>query len=472
MFKDIFRLKPTHPDISKEVIRLAWPIIFSNFSRVLMGLVDMAMVGRLGSSALAATGMGAMLTWAIIAFAIGLRTGTQTLTARRLGQKKYEKCGTALHNGLFMAFIYGIPASFIGYRLAGKFVPFFLSGPTADLCIDYTEMAFLSVSVTSLAFIFQGFYAGVEKTKIHMQVSITSNIINVYLNAGLIYGLGGLTTFFESVNLGWLIPLWSWFPFPALGVKGAALATVIASGWSFLHYSTFLFSKEIKSKFNVLSFSHDKSMMKKQFWLALPMGVQEMFNSFGWSVFYKIVALIGIVELAATELAFQVMHASFMPAIGVGQACSTLVGKYMGKKELGKAEASIVESVRFSEIIMGSVGLFFILFPHWIVPLFTNDTQVQSLSIVGIRIIGVLQFFDAVGMTLWFALSGAGNTIYPAVVESILIWVFMLPASYYFGVVVGVGFYAPWASIFFMIVSFAVLMAIKIKKGDWKKIEV
>jgi Na+-driven multidrug efflux pump len=75
-------------------------------------------------------------------------------------------------------------------------------------------------------------------------------------------------------------------------------------------------------------------------------------------------------------------------------------------------------------------------------------------------------------MTLWFALSGAGNTIYPAVVESVLIWVFMLPASYYFGVVLGFGFYAPWVSIFFMIVSFAVLMAIKIKKGDWKKIEV
>ena len=472
MFKDVFRLKPTHPDISKEVIRLAWPVIFSNFSRVLMGLVDMAMVGRLGSPALAATGMGAMLTWAIISFAIGLRTGTQTITARRLGQKKYDECGLALHNGLFMGLVYGIPMSIIGFKFAPNFVPLFLGGEAGLLCIEYTQVAFISVPVTSLAFIFQGFFAGVEKTKIHMQVSITSNIINVYLNAGLIYGLDGLTAFFESLNLAWIIPLWSWFPFPAMGVKGAAIATVIASGWSFIHYSTFLFSKKIKHKFNVLSFSHDSTMMKKQFWLALPMGIQEMFNSFGWSVFYKIMALIGIVELAATELAFQVMHASFMPAIGVGQACSTLVGKYMGEKKIKKAEASIIESVRFSEMIMGSVGVLFILFPHWIVPLFTADPQVQSLSIIGIRIIGILQFFDAVGMTLWFALSGAGNTIYPAVVESVLIWVFMLPASYYFGVVLGFGFYAPWVSIFFMIVSFAVLMAIKIKKGDWKKIEV
>ncbi len=472
MLKDVFRIKPKHPKISSEVIKLAWPIIFSNFSRVLMGLVDMAMVGRLGASALAATGMGAMLTWTIIAFAIGLRTGTQTLTARRLGQKKFDKCGTALHNGLFMALLYGIPAAIFGYHFAGRFVPFFITGHTGDLCVDYTQIAFLSVSVTSMAFIFQGFFAGIEKTKVHMQVSITSNIINVYLNAGLIYGVEGVNAFSESIGAGWLSGLWNWYPFPAMGVKGAALGTLIASSWSLFHYSAYMFSKKIEKKYNVFSFSHDGTMMKKQFSLALPMGIQEMFNSLGWSVFYKIVALIGIIELAATELAFQVMHASFMPAIGIGQACSTLVGKYMGEKKLDKAEASITESVRFSELIMGSVGLVFIFLPHWIVPLFTSDPQVTHLSIIGIRIIGILQFFDAFGMTLWFALSGAGNTVYPAVVESVLIWVFMLPTCYYFGVVREIGFFAAWSSLSFMIIAFAIILGLKVTKGDWKLIEV
>lgn len=472
MLKSIFRIKSKNPEISKEVIILAWPVIFSNISRVMMGLVDMAMVGHLGASALAATGMGAMLSWSAIAFAIGLRTGTQTLTSRRLGQKKFNKCGTALHNGLFMALIYGAPASFFGYVFADKFVPFFVGGETGQLCIDYTQVVFLSVITSSLSFIFQGFFAGIEKTKSLMKVSIFSNLINIYLNAGLIYGTEGLSSFFSSFGVGWLSNIWGWYFFPALGVKGAAIATVIASIVSFTLYFIYIFSSDIKKKYNTLSFSYDKTMMKKQFTLALPMGTQEVINSFGWAIFYKIVALIGIVELAATEIAFQVMHASFMPAIGVGQACSTLVGKYMGEKKINKAEASIVESVRFSEMIMGTVGLFFIFFPHWIAPLFTVDPEVQRLSIAGIKIIGVLQFFDAVGMTLWFALSGAGNTIYPAIIESILIWVFMLPASYYFGLVLGYGFYAPWVAVFIMIVSFAFLMAIKINKGDWKDIEV
>ena len=101
------------------------------------------------------------------------------------------------------------------------------------------------------------------------------------------------------------------------------------------------------------------------------MGLQETTIALGWSIFYKIMGIIGLVELATTELVFVIMHASFMPAIGVGQACATLVGKYMGEKKIKKAEISIYESIRISEYIMGTMGVFFILFPVFFLKLFT-----------------------------------------------------------------------------------------------------
>ena len=124
---------PKYKDLSKEIIVLAIPVIIGNISRVLMSLVDMAMVGRLGAEALAATGMGAMLVWTMITFSIGLRTGTQTVASRRVGQKKLSQCGTAMHNGLLMALIYGIPASVFGYLFADTVVPFFLDGEAGNL---------------------------------------------------------------------------------------------------------------------------------------------------------------------------------------------------------------------------------------------------------------------------------------------------------------------------------------------------
>ena len=440
-----------------------------------MSVVDVAMVGRLGAAALAATGMGAMLFWGALSLVIGNRTGVQTVTSRRLGQKKYNQCGTALHNGLFMATVYGFPVSIAGWWLAKDFIPFFINDIKAtSLTIEYSSFIFLGLLFSAYSFVFQGFYTGVEKTKIHMRVSITSNIVNVYLNAGLIYGSEGVKLFFsENVPaLTFLSHLWQWTTFPAMGVKGAAIATVVASLWMFVHYGLYLFSKQIKSRFAVLSLSVDGEMMNRQLRLAAPQGLQEVFIAAGWSMFYKIVGMIGLIELATTELLFTIMHASFMPALGVGQACSTLVSKYMGENKINKSEASIKESIRLAEYIMGVMGLSFILFPKYYLFIFTDDPEILRMGIFGLRMIGAVQFLDAIGFVLWFALSGAGNTLFPAVVESCLTWGVIVLGSYVFGVVLGLGFKALWLLFPIYMGLFAGIMIWKIRKGDWKNIQI
>ena len=472
MLKFIF---PQDKPVSKELFTLAFPVILSNLSRVFMSVVDVAMVGRLGAAALAATGMGAMLFWGALSLVIGIRTGVQTVASRRLGQKKYNQCGTALHNGLFMATVYGFPVSIAGWWLAKDFIPFFINDIKAtSLAIEYSSIIFLGLLFSAYSFVFQGFYTGVEKTKIHMRVSITSNIVNVYLNAGLIYGSEGVKLFFsENIPaLTFLSHLWQWTTFPAMGVKGAAIATVVASLWMFVHYGLYLFSKQIKSRFAVLSLSVDGEMMNRQLRLAAPQGLQEVFIAAGWSMFYKIVGMIGLIELATTELLFTIMHASFMPALGVGQACSTLVSKYMGENKINKSEASIKESIRLAEYIMGVMGLSFILFPKYYLFIFTDDPEILRMGIFGLRMIGAVQFLDAIGFVLWFALSGAGNTLFPAVVESCLTWGVIVLGSYVFGVVLGLGFKALWLLFPIYMGLFAGIMIWKIRKGDWKNIQI
>ena len=472
MFRFIF---PQDKEISKEVFTLAFPVILSNLSRVLMSMVDVAMVGRLGAEALAATGMGAMLFWGALSLVLGIRTAVQTVASRRLGQKIDHEAGTAFHNGLIMATIYSLPVSLAGWLWAKDILPFFIQDAIATpLAVDYTSIVFISLLFSAYSFVFQGFFTGVEKTRIHMTVTVTSNALNVYLNAGLIYGSEGVARFFtETVpSLSFLSALWQWTTFPAMGVKGAAIATLIASTWMAVHYSSFLFSDQIKDRFAVFSPSTDKTMMKRQLKLALPQGVQEAVIAVGWSMFYKIMGMIGLIELATTELLFTIMHASFMPALGVGQACATLVSKYMGKKEIEKSEASIKESIRLAEYIMGVMGMSFILFPRFYLFLFTNDPEIIRMGVFGLRMIGAVQFLDAIGFTLWFALSGAGNTLFPALVESCLTWGIIVLGSYVFGVVLEIGFIAPWLLFPVYMGLFAGIMVWKIRKGDWKEIEV
>ena len=213
-------------------------------------------------------------------------------------------------------------------------------------------------------------------------------------------------------------------------------------------------------------------MMIRQVKLGLTQGLQEPFIALGWGVFYKIVGMIGLIELATTELLFTIMHTSFMPALGVGQACSTLVSKYMGEERVDKSESSIKESIRIAEYIMVPMGLSFILFPEHYLFLFTSDPQIIELGVYGLRIIGALQFIDAIGFVLWFALSGAGNTIFPAAVESILTWLVIVLGSYVVGVYFSLGFKALWLLFPVHLGLFAGIMFWKIHKGDWKHIKV
>ena len=154
--------------------------------------------------------------------------------------------------------------------------------------------------------------------------------------------------------------------------------------------------------------------------------------------------LIGTLELASTQIVFTIMHSSFMPALGVGQSCAMLVGKYLGEGKPDKAEITIFESVKWALYIMGSMGTIFILFPKLIIPIFTQDSELIALSIPGLQIIGVLQFFDAIAITLWFALGGAGNTLYPALVDGISCFGFFLPVAYLTGITLGWGYMGPW----------------------------
>ena len=440
-----------------------------------MSIADVAMVGRMGTEALAATGMGSMMFWGALSLTMGIRTAVQTVTARRLGQNLYKESGFALRNGLVLASAYSVPTSIFVWFYSHNIVQFFIKDSVATpLTVDYVSILFIGLVFSSYSFVFQGFFTGIEKTKVHMKVTITSNILNVYLNAGFIYGSSEVRVFFVEhlPSLSFFAVFWDWFNFPALGVKGAAVATLISSVWMTAHYATSLLSKEIKQKFSIFDVSFNQDMMVKQIKLALPQGLQEFVIAFGWGVFYKIVGIIGLVELATTELLFTIMHASFMPALGVGQACSTLVSKYMGRGSPEVSEVSIKESIRIAEYIMAPMGLSFILFPEQYLYIFTSDLEIINMGSYGLRIIGALQFIDAVAFVLWFALSGAGNTFFPAMVEATLTWVVIVFGSYVVGVYFSLGFKALWLLFPVHLGLFASILIWKTSRGDWKDIKI
>ena len=457
----------------KEVMILAFPVIISNISRVFMHITDTAMVGHLGKNELVAVGMSGMIIWIAISIGIGFRIATQSVAARRVGEGKLFDCGVSLRNGQFACFIFTIPLSLLGYFFSDHIVRLFLNDiAVIPICSSYLSIVSFSIYFSVSAFVFQGFYTGIEKTKILMYVTIISNILNIYLNAALIYGYRNIYLFFESYGLNWMPILWSWYDFPELGVKGAAIATLLSSILMMISYFIYLFHKEIRMKYEIFKLNLDFQMMKKQFSIGYPQSLSEICLNCAFIMFYKIMGIIGTSQLAATQIVFAIAHASFLPAVGVGQACATLVGKYLGKENVEKASQSMIEGVRGAFMIMGTMGLIFILFPHYIVPLFTKDIEVLNLGVKILPWVGAIQFIDVFAITLWFSLSGAGDTKFTAYTGIIVSWGVFIPLSYLLGIKFQFGLFGPWIAFGIYLFIETLVIIFRVRQGKWKHIKV
>ena len=459
----------------KNIVLLAIPIIISNLSRVFMELADMSMIAAAkdGSNALAAIGFSSMLLWILFGAGISLRTSTQTVTSRRFGEERFDRCGQALQHGHIIALLTGIPATLFMFVYVPDILQLLISrNEILTLSIDYAIFVVLTIYFNYASFVFQGFYNGIKMTKIHMKVMVMANLLNVYLNAGLIYGSDNVVLFLDKYHLGFLSFLWNIIEFPEMHVKGAGLATMIASIAMFFMYLLFLFQPLVNNKFHCFKIQINKAILKRHGILTYPLLIQELFSSTGFFIFFKIIELGGAIELAATNVVFRIAHASFMPGVGIGQASSTLIGNYLGEKKIDKAKEIIIQSVYIVFFSMGTMGALFILFPTSIIAAFNVPHELYALGVPALQFVGVLQFFDAFGIMMFFALTAAGDVKFPGIADVMSIWLVFLPISYITGVVYGMPFWGPWIAFGIHIVLFAILTTWRISTNKWTKIQV
>ena len=461
--------------ISKELFFLSLPIILSNVSRVTMELIDMIMINRLGEiNWFNGVSMGGMIVWVPMALAIGLRMATQTISSRRYGEKNYFECGFALRHGLLIALIIGSLFSLFGYLGSDSIVPLLLSSEGAQeyATADYSKYLSLGILPFYLAIIFQGFFNSIEKTRIHMKVAIVSNILNIYLNAGLIFGYARLSSTLDNANLEFIALLWYWAPQDSWTVIGSAIATTISTIFMLLYYIYFLFKDNIIEKYAILTLAIKYNKLKQHFYLAYPVIISEFFLSTSYLLFYLILESIGQNELAAWALIIRLAHVSFMPAIGLGQGCATMVGKYLGQKSTLNATKSINEGVRQALILMGSIGLIFIIFAQPIINFFNILDGPEQYAVLGLRLCGLFQIFDAICIILYFSMSAGGDVKFPAYIEILMHWLVMVPVSWLFGIHLEYGFWGALSVFGIQTVITAIIFTLRIRTGKWKKIEV
>jgi len=439
--------------LSRDVLRLAAPVTLGTLTFTLLTVVDTAMLGRLGAVPLAASGVAGVLFFAMTFPISGVSIGVQALVARRFGEGHDTRCGEVFNTGALLAIALGLPLVLGAPWIARLFASLSSNDPEVLAASDvYLHYRFLGAVFMMINFTARGFFAGIGRTGHQFVGAVLTTAANILFDYLLIFGHAG---------------------FPRLGIQGAAIASTIALGVGAAYYiSVLTIGADYRHRFAVLRrpwFSRE--WLKPIVRLSTPVVLQRLTSNGAWSVFFLIVARIGTVELAASNVIRSIYHLTVMVGVGLGTAAAALVGQNLGAKEPDRAEALGWEAVRLAAWSMAILGLLFLFGPNLVFRIYTSDVTVIDAGRSALRLLGLVQGFAGVALVLTQALQGAGNTRYVMLVEFACVACY-LPTVYVLGLRTNLGLVGAWTGeyIYWFLLSAAVVW--KFRAGTWKRIVV
>jgi len=406
----------------QRVWAIALPIMGGMMSQNVLNLVDIAMVGRLGDKALAATGIGGFTNYLAISFIIGLSAGVQALAARRLGEGRNDETAVPLNGGLILALLIGIPACIVMVA-ATPFAFALLSDDPAvrELGIPYLQARLLGMAAVGMNFSFRGYWSAIHMAGVYLRTLLIMHAINIFLHWVLIFGKLGA---------------------PALGVYGAGLSTTISLYIGTLLYLFFAW-RHARDK----GFLHrlpSRRVLWQQFKLSLPASLQQLFFSAGVVGLLWIVSRIGTQEVAALNVLMTFHITAILPAFGIALAAMTLVGNALGRGDVDDAAAWGWNGAALTFVYGLILSVVLIPLAEPILGLFLTNAETRQLAHLPMLLWALMISFDTAGMVLMNALIGAGDTRRSMWISVIWQWIFFLPLAYLAGPVLGFGLLGVW----------------------------
>ena len=447
----LYSMALPNPTLSRDVLRLATPVTLGMLAFTLLSIVDTAMLGHLGATPLAASGVAGVLFFAVVFPISSMSVGTQTLVARRFGEGNRALCGPVLNTGLILCLALGIPLTLGAPWLSRWLAPLSSEDPSVVAASRiYLLYRFPGAPFMLFNFVSRGFFAGIGKTKHQLVGSVIVTIVNIVLDYVLIFGKAG---------------------FPALGIQGAAIASSIALATGSLYYLLILTFTVYRTRYGTLrSPWFAIRWLRPMVRLSSPILAQRILSNGAWAIFFIIIAHIGTVESAATNVIRSIYHLSIMVAIGFGVAAGALIGQNLGSKNPERAEKLAWEAVKLTTYAMFVIGVLFFALPGLVFRIYTTDSVVIATGRLPLMLLGFVQVFAGFALVLSQSLQGAGNTRYVMLVELACVALY-LPIVYLLGQRTSLGLVGAWTGEYVYWIVLAVAMVWKFRTGTWKTIK-
>ena len=436
----------------REVAWLAYPIVLTQMSQTVMNVVDSIFVGHLGAAPLGALGFAGIWLWTVMSFFSGTATGVQTFVSQAHGAGDEAACGPWAWQGLY-AVVPALALATLGFVALAD--PLWrLVGTTDELrsyALSYARMRPLGVAGLGVWMVLASFFRGLGDTRTPLIATLVANAANALLAWALVFGHLGL---------------------PAWGVAGAGLATSTAEWIGVLVLAVGLLRPSVAQRYATRPVRPSAPEIRRFLRTGAPIGGQWILDMSAFAIFTTLVARMGNASMAANQAMISLLSISFMQAIGIGLAATTLVGRYKGAGDLAAAVRSVRSAVGLAIALAVVVAAVFVLAPEALLGMYIDDPEVLRLGRPLLALGAAFQLFDALQIVTGGALRGAGDTRWPFLVQTGLAWVVRLPFAYLFAIVLGRGVVGAWYAEFLFILALAVALGWRFRNGAWKEVRI
>lgn len=434
--------------------RLAYPIIIGMLGHTLVGIVDNAMVGQLGPIELAAVSLGNSFVFIAMSLGIGFSTAITPIVAEADGENSIEKGRNAFHNGLFLCTLLGVILFLLIFFAKPLIALMGQPDEVVNLAKPYLDIVAFSLIPLIMFQAYKQFADGKSETKYSMWATIIANIVNVFINYLLIFGIG---------------------IFPKMGILGAAIGTIVSRivMLAFMHYVMVR-----KPKFHPYfeKFSWDeikKSTLKKIINLGTPSALQMFFEVGLFTGAIWLCGMIGTTSQAANQIALSLASLTFMIAMGLSVAAMIRVGNQKGLRDYKKLRVVAFSIFLLATILEVVFALIFIVF-HQVLPIpFLNLEQSvhlqENLEVVTIAsqlllVAALFQISDGLQVVVLGALRGLQDVKIPMYITFVAYWVIGFPISIYLGLFTPLKAMGIWIGLLAGLTSAAIFLFYRFNK--------
>jgi putative MATE family efflux protein len=438
----------TEGDVGHAIVVLAIPMVLEMCMESLFAVVDVFFVAKLGADAVAAVGLTEAMLTIVYSVAMALVIGATAVVSRRIGEKDPEAAAVAAVQVIAVGVMLSIAIGLFGYVFARPLLVLMgASGAVLGEPAGYATVMLTGCGSVVLLFLNNAIFRAAGDATMAMRVLWFANAINIVLDPMFIFGFG---------------------PIPALGVTGAAIATVIGR------------STGVAVQLAVLVYGSGRIQIRWRhvrlvpavMWTVCRLSstglLQILVDTTSWVMLVRVISAFGSPAVAGYTIGIRTVMFAILPAWGLSNAAATMVGQGLGAGKPQRAEDAVWAACRYNFIFLGVIGAIFVIFAPQIVGIYTADPVISADAIACLRIVSLGFPLFAYGMVLTQAFNGAGDAWTPTWINLGCFWVWQMPLAYLLALNWRLGPSGVFWAVTIAFSTLALVSAVIFRRGRWK----